>query len=94
MFSRCLWGRLSFVRSSQELVKGLETLFRSKVALVVINENITFDPLNPTLNQFVSAVSRLDRDLLSERVKIGMRKAKGKGKPIGRRRLRNDVLIG
>ncbi|MGO9517258.1 MAG: recombinase family protein [Candidatus Korobacteraceae bacterium] len=55
-------------------------------------ENIdTRSPLGQALFTIVSAVAQLERDLIRERVRVGLRNASAKGKKFGRPRAQVDA---
>jgi len=83
----------AFARSTADFLKCLETFRKHQVSLVALEENFSFDPSSAVLSHFISVVSRLERDWLTENVKNGMRRAQELGKAIGRSRIRNDTLI-
>lgn len=78
-----------FARSTKHLLEALE-IFKSKgVDFISITENVdTSTPLGRAFFTIISAISQLERDLISERVKNGMKNAKAKGVPIGREKTR------
>jgi DNA invertase Pin-like site-specific DNA recombinase len=50
-------------------------------------------PLGEALFVIVAAISRLERDILCQRVKAGLANAKARGKILGRKKLRDDHQI-
>ena len=83
----------AFARSTADFLKCLEIFRKHQVSFVALDENFSFDPSSTVLSQFISVVSRLERDRLTENVRSGMRRAQEQGKAIGRSRIRNDTLI-
>jgi DNA invertase Pin-like site-specific DNA recombinase len=83
-----------FARSTMHLLKGLQIFKDHKTRFVSITENIdTESPLGLALFTIISSLAQLERSMIQERVKAGMKNAKAKGKLIGRARKRNSALI-
>jgi DNA invertase Pin-like site-specific DNA recombinase len=83
-----------YARSTSHLLKALEIFKRLNVAFVSITENIdTNTPLGVAVFSIISALAQLERDLISERVKNGLRAAKERGVHIGRKKIRPSQLI-
>lgn len=83
-----------FARSTMHLLKGLQTFKEHKTRFVSITEQIDTDShLGLALFTILGSLAQLERSMIQERVKAGMRNAKMKGKIIGRVRKRNDALI-
>lgn len=82
-----------FARSTSHLLKTLELFKNLKVSFISVTEKIdTSTPMGLALFTIVSAISQLERDLVSERVKNGLVNAKAKGKSLGRPKKVNDLL--
>ncbi len=83
-----------FARSVSHMLKGLEVFKKHNTNFISLTEKID---LNTSLGHVVfvilSAIAKLERDLIAERVRNGLANAKAKGKRIGRERKRNSVLI-
>ena len=59
---------------------------------VSYQENIdTSSPLGSAIFTIISAVAQLERDIIAERVKAGLRRAKENGKQLGRPRVEVDL---
>ncbi len=83
-----------FARSTTHLLKALEKFREKKVRFHSICESIDTDsPMGLALFTILGCLSQLERELIRERVRAGMRNAKAKGVRIGRARKRNSVLI-
>ena len=81
-----------FARSTMHLLKGLQIFKDCKTRFVSTTEQIDTDsPLGLALFTILGSLAQLERSMIQERVKSGMRNAKGK--IIGRVRKRNDMLI-
>jgi DNA invertase Pin-like site-specific DNA recombinase len=83
-----------FARSTSHLLRTLEYFKQRKISFISVTENIdTSSPMGLALFTIVSAISQLERDLISERVKNGLMNAKAKGVHLGRRREVNDKVV-
>ena len=83
-----------FARSTMHLLKGLQIFKDHKTRFVSVTESIDTDsPLGLALFTILGSLAQLERSMIQERVKAGMRNAKAKGRQIGRVRKRNDALI-
>jgi len=81
-------------RSTKDLLE-ISDLFETKdVAFISLSESIdTSTPAGRLFYTILSAFSQFEREVISERVKVGMANAKAKGKQIGRKKKRNSELI-
>lgn len=69
----------------------LDELNRLNVAFISFRENLdTGSPLSLAVTVIIAAIAELERSLIVERVRAGMRPAKLEGRPIGRRPLDLD----
>ncbi len=83
-----------FARSTTHLLKALEKFKEKKVLFHSICEAIdTESPMGLALFTILGCLSQLERELIRERVRAGMKNAKAKGVKIGRVRKRNSMLI-
>lgn len=83
-----------FARSTSHLLKGLQKFKEKNTRFISITESIdTNSPLGVALYTILGALAQLEREMIIERVRAGMKNAKAKGIKIGRVRKRNDVLI-
>lgn len=83
-----------FARSTTHLLKALEKFKEKKVRFHSICEAIdTESPMGLALFTILGCLSQLERELIRERVRAGMKNAKAKGVRIGRVRKRNSNLI-
>ncbi len=86
-----VWRFDRFARSTKHLLLALEEFRSLGVQFISYQENIdTTSPLGQALFTIVSAVAQLERDLIRERVRAGLRNAKLKGKTLGRPTLTLD----
>lgn len=83
-----------FARSTKHLLEALDEFQNLNVGFISLSESIdTKSAIGKALFTIISAISQLERELVSERVKNGLNNAKAKGKRLGRKRTRNSILI-
>ena len=86
-----VWSFDRVARSVKHFLEVLDELNHLNIALVSFRENIdTGGPLGRAMIVIVGAIAELERSLIVERVKSGMRRAKLLGVRIGRARLDVD----
>lgn len=86
-----VWASDRLARSVRHFLETLDELNRLGIEFVSFRENIdTGGPLGRAVVVIVSAVAELERNLIIERVRAGMRRAKLEGRHVGRRRLQVD----
>ena len=79
------------LRSVRHFLEVLDELNRLGIEFVSFRENIdTGGPLGRAMVVIVGAIAELERSLIVERVKAGMRRAKLEGRQIGRKPLDID----
>jgi len=82
-----VWRFDRFARSTKHLILALEEFKNLRIDFVSYQENIdTSSPLGAAIFTIISAVAQLERDIIAERVKAGLRRAKENGKTLGRPR--------
>ena len=87
-----VWRFDRFARSTKHLILALEEFRNLGIDFVSYQENIdTSSPLGSAIFTIISAVAQLERDIIAERVKAGLRRAKQNGKKLGRPRGTVDV---
>src|SRR2546426_94608 len=80
-----------FGRSVRHLVETLELFRHLDVEFISLREQIdTGSPLGQAVFTIIAAVAQLERSLIVERVKAGLRRARSEGKTLGRPRLKAD----
>jgi len=80
-----VWRFDRFARSTKHLILALEEFKNLGIDFVSYQENIdTSSPLGSAIFTIISAVAQLERDIIAERVKAGLRRAKENGKQLGR----------
>jgi DNA invertase Pin-like site-specific DNA recombinase len=81
------WRFDRFARSTKHLLLALEEFRLLGVQFLSYQENIdTTSPLGQAVFTIVAAVATLERDLIRDRVRAGLRNARAKGKRLGRPR--------
>lgn len=86
-----VWACDRLARSVRHFLEVLDELNRLGVEFVSFREQLdTGGPLGRAVVVIISAIAELERSLIVERVRAGMRRAKLEGRPIGRRRLLLD----
>jgi len=88
-----VWRFDRFARSTKHLITALEEFRHLGIDFISYQENIdTSSPLGKAMFTIVSAVAELERNILLERVRAGLRRAKENGRILGRpKRLDLDV---
>ena len=87
-----VWRFDRFARSTKHLILALEEFRHLGIGFVSYQENIdTSSPLGSAIFTIISAVAQLERDIIAERVKAGLRRARQNGKRLGRPRAHIDT---
>ena len=87
-----VWRFDRFARSTKHLVTSLEEFQHLGIAFVSFHENVdTGSPLGKAMFTIVAAIAELERNIIVERIKGGLRRAKAMGKQIGRPGLQMNV---
>ncbi|PYV68724.1 MAG: resolvase [Acidobacteria bacterium] len=83
-----VWRFDRFARSVSHLLRALETFRALGVEFVSLSEQVdTSTPMGKMMFTVLAAVAELERSLIVERVKAGLRNARAKGKRLGRPRV-------
>ena len=86
-----VWASDRLARSVKHFLEVLDELNRLNIEFISFRENIdTGGPLGRAVIVIISAIAELERNLIIERVRAGMRRAKLEGRHIGRRPLNID----
>jgi DNA invertase Pin-like site-specific DNA recombinase len=86
-----VWRFDRFARSVSHLLRVLEQFQALKIDFVSLSENVdTSTPTGKMVFTILGAVAELERSLIVERVKAGLRNARAKGKQLGRPRVKVD----
>src|SRR5260370_14596315 len=81
----CVWKFDRFARSVSHLLRALETFKALGIAFVSLSEQMdTTTPAGKMVFTVLGAVAELERSLIAERVRAGLRNAKAKGNHLGR----------
>jgi DNA invertase Pin-like site-specific DNA recombinase len=87
-----VWKFDRFARSVSHLLRALETFNALGVAFVSLSESLdTSTPAGKMVFTVLGAVAELERSLIGERVRAGLRNAKAKGIRLGRPRREIDA---
>jgi len=87
-----VWKFDRFARSVSHLLRALETFQALGIDFVSLCESLdTSTPTGKMVFTVLGAVAELERSLIIERVKAGLRNARAKGKRLGRPRITLDV---
>lgn len=86
-----VWACDRLARSTRHFLEVLDELNHLNIAFVSFRENLdTAGPLGRAVVVIISAIAELERSLIIERVKAGLRRAKLDGRHIGRPALEVD----
>lgn len=92
-----VWAFDRMARSVRHFLEVLDELNHLNIEFVSFRENVdTGGPLGRALVVILGAISELERSIIVERVKAGMRRARLEGRQIGRARLdvnREQVVL-
>jgi DNA invertase Pin-like site-specific DNA recombinase len=87
-----VWRFDRFARSVSHLLRALENFKALGIEFVSISEQVdTSTPTGKMVFTVLGAVAELERSLIAERVKAGLRNARAKGKRLGRPRVVVDA---
>ena len=83
-----VWRFDRFARSVKHLVAALETFCSLHVGFVSLQEQLdTATPIGQAMFTIIGAMAQLERDIIRERVKAGLERAKARGIRLGRPRV-------
>ena len=86
-----VWASDRIARSVRHFLEALDELNRLNVEFVSFRENLdTGGPLGRAVVIIIGAIAELERNLIIERVRAGMRRARLEGRHIGRRPIEID----
>lgn len=87
-----VWKFDRFARSVSHLLRALDTFRVLGIEFVSLSESLdTGTPAGRMVFTVLGAVAELERSLIAERVKAGLRNARAKGKQLGRPRVAVDA---
>lgn len=82
-----VWRFDRFARSTRHLINALHEFRHLGIAFVSYQENLdTSSPLGEAMFTIIGAMAQLERDIIRERVKAGVARARARGKKVGRPR--------
>jgi DNA invertase Pin-like site-specific DNA recombinase len=88
----CVWRFDRFARSVSHLLRALETFKALGIDFISFSEQMdTSTPAGKMVFTVLGAVAELERSLIVERVRAGLRNARAKGKRLGRPRVLVDA---
>jgi DNA invertase Pin-like site-specific DNA recombinase len=88
----CVWRFDRFARSTSHLLRALEQFRALGIDFVSFSENVdTSTPTGKMVFTVLGAVAELERSLIVERVRAGLRNARAKGKRLGRPQVIVDI---
>jgi DNA invertase Pin-like site-specific DNA recombinase len=80
-------------RSTQHLLQVLEELKNRKVRLIATSQNIdTQTSMGEFFFTILAGFSQMEREIIRERIKLGLARRKSQGKPLGRQKGSKDKL--
>lgn len=89
-----VWAFSRMARSTKHLLDVLEIFKKHNVEFVSLSEQIdTSNALGVAFFTIIGAIATLEKELISERIKLGLRNAKAKGKKVGRPKTRPSQSI-
>ena len=82
-------------RSTKQLIDLLEEFRKLDISFISLNENIdTTTPTGAMMFTIIAAFAKFERDIISERVKFWIQKARSNWKQIGRKKIDvNDNMV-
>jgi DNA invertase Pin-like site-specific DNA recombinase len=87
-----VWKFDRFARSVSHLLRAVETFKSLGIEFVSLSEQVdTSTPTGKMIFTVLGAVAELERSLIAERVRAGLRNARAKGKRLGRPRVAVDA---
>jgi DNA invertase Pin-like site-specific DNA recombinase len=89
-----VWKFDRFARSVSHLLRALDTFRVLGIEFVSLSESLdTATPAGRMVFTVLGAVAELERSLIAERVRAGLRNARAKGKRLGRPRVNVDSEV-
>jgi DNA invertase Pin-like site-specific DNA recombinase len=83
-----VWRFDRFARSVKHLVAALETFRSLNIGFVSLQEQLdTATPIGQAMFTIIGAMAQLERDIIRERVKAGLERARARGIRLGRPRV-------
>jgi DNA invertase Pin-like site-specific DNA recombinase len=83
-----VWRFDRFARSTKHLISALDQFRSLNVAFISLTEQFdTSTPIGQAMFTIIGAMAQLERDIIRERVKAGLERAKARGIRLGRPRV-------
>ncbi len=83
-----VWRFDRFARSTKHLITALETFRTSHVGFISLQEQFdTSTPIGQAMVTIIGAMAQLERDIIRERVRAGLDRARARGVRLGRPRV-------
>jgi DNA invertase Pin-like site-specific DNA recombinase len=83
-----VWRFDRFARSTKHLVTALDTFHSLNIAFISLQEQLdTSTPIGQAMFTIIGAMAQLERDIIRERVKAGLERARSRGARLGRPRV-------
>ncbi len=80
-----VWRFDRFARSTRHLVNALHEFRHLGIAFISYQENLdTSSPMGEAMFSIIAAIAQLERDIIRDRVKAGVNRARSRGKRLGR----------
>lgn len=96
MRNRCfdcivVWKFDRLGRSTKHLLQVLEELENKNIRLIATSQNIdTSTPMGKFFFTILSGFAEMEREIIRERIKLGLARRKAQGKPVGRQKGAKD----
>jgi len=82
-----------WARSTRELIEHIEKLVDKNIMVYSYTENVDLNSsMGRAMLTIISAFAQLERDLISERTKAGLARARAQGKTLGRPKLKRGYV--
>lgn len=82
-----------WARSTKELIEHMENLYNKGVLIYSYTENIDLSSsMGRAMLTIISAFAQLERDIIRERTKAGLARARAQGKTLGRPRIKRGYV--
>lgn len=90
-----IWKFDRWARTTRELIEHMESFIEKNIRFVSYTENIDLSTsMGRAMFTIISAFAQLERDLISERTRAGLERARARGKKLGRPRKKRGYVNG
>ena len=84
-----------WARSTKELIEHVDALLEKNIMIFSYGDSIDLSSaMGRAMLTIISAFAQLERDIISERTKLGLARAKAQGKTLGRPRKKRAYNVG